>query len=232
MFRRLTIPALLVAAAIATTGCGRVVINNSSSTTTIGSAPYTEGSGNVATETRPLDAFHAISVDNGMTVFVKRGDAPSVAVTADDNLVSMISTTVENGTLVVTVQGSLTTHSPMRVDVTAAALDSVDQNGGTTVDVEDLSVERLTASVSGGSTLRAGGKVATLLLTAQSGSTADLRNVEAGTVQVSVRAGSTARVNAGDSITGECTTGSTLRVSGSASTAGVSADSGSTVTRE
>ena len=71
-----------------------------------------------------------------------------------------------------------------------------------------------------------------LVLTAQGGSTADLRNVEAGTVRVSVSTGSTAHVDAAGSITGECTTGSTLKVSGSGSTVGVSTDTGSTVIRE
>jgi hypothetical protein len=232
MSRRLYAP-LLIAAVLAVAGCGRVVINNSNSTTTIGSAPYTEGSGNVATVSRQLEPFHAVSVTNGMTVFVKQGDAPAVDVTADDNLVAMISTMVEDGALVITVNGSLTTHNPMRVSVTTVTpIDSVSQDGGTTVDIEDFSADAVTVSVSGGSTLRAGGKVANLELTAEGGSTADMRNVEAGVVQISLSTGSTAHVNVSQTITGECTTGSTLKLSGSASSAGVSRDTGSTVTRD
>jgi hypothetical protein len=232
MSRRSYAP-LLIAAVLAVTGCGRVVINNNTSTTTIGSAPYTEGSGNVATVTRQLEPFHAVSVTNGMTVFVRQGDAPSVDVTADDNLVPMISTTVEGGTLVVTVNGSLTTHNQMRVSVTTATpIDEVSQDGGTTVDIEDFSADTVTVTVSGGSTLRGGGKIGNLNLTTQGGSTADMRNVEAAAVQVSLSTGSTAHVKVSQSITGECTTGSTLKVSGSASTAGVSTDTGSTVARD
>jgi hypothetical protein len=232
MSRRLYVP-LLIAAALAVAGCGRVVINNSNSTTTIGSAPYTEGSGNVATVSRQLEPFHAVSVTNGMTVSVRHGDASSADVTADDNLVPMISTAVEDGTLVITVNGSLTTHNRMRVSVTTVTpIDSVSQDGGTTVDIEDFSADAVTVSVSGGSTLHAGGKVANLEIAADGGSTADMRNVETGAAQVSLSTGSTVHVNVSQSITGECTTGSTLKISGSASTAGVSKDTGSTVTRD
>jgi hypothetical protein len=234
MFRRLSATILLLAAAaLSFAGCGKVVMDNNTSTTTIGSAPYIEGSGTVTTETRQLDGFHAVSVTDGMTVFVKLGDAPSVDVTADDNLVGMISTGVQNGTLLVTVDGSLTTHNQMRVDVTTATpIDSVAQDGGSTVDIEDFSADAAVVSVSGGSTLRAGGKIATLQLRTQGGSTADMRNLKTTVATVSVDTGSTALVNVSESITGQCTTGSTLKISGAASTAGVTTDTGCTVAHD
>lgn len=231
--RGLLLSAALVAA-FAVSGCS-VVHNNSvnGSTMTIGSAPYTEGSGVVTTATRPLESFHAVSVENGLTIFVRTGTTAAAAVTADDNLVGMITTEVQDGTLRIRVSGSLTTHKQLKVEVTAAsAVDSVAQTGGSTMDVEDLSSDSVTASVDGGSTLRAGGRTANLQLTVDGGSTADLRNVETQAAQVQIDGGSTAFVKAQKSIAGTCNGGSTLKASGSAGVGTVAKDSGSTVAGE
>ena len=226
----LGLAALLAVAAVSLAGCG---LGFDWSDRTIGSGPYTTGSGHVVTATRQLASFHAISVSDGMTVSISAGDAPAVDVTADDNLVPLISTTVRDGALTIRVDGSLTTRDPIRLTVTAAtAVDSIVADSGSTVDAEDLGAPTLTVSISGGSTLHAGGSAATLEATVREGSTADMRNLRAATVRVSVSTGSTAHVDASDSIAGECNLGSTLRVSGSASTAGVSVDTGSTLTRE
>jgi predicted small secreted protein len=230
MSRRLYSAALLVAALLVA-GCGRSFFNDSQSNTMIGSGPYVQGSGKAATESRALGSFHALAVANGMTVTVKLGAAPSAEVTADDNLLGMILTTVEDGTLTVSVDGSLTTHNPLRVTVTApAGLDSIEQNGGTTVDFESAAGS-LEVSVNAGSTLRAGGKVSNLEVAVSSGSTADLRNVEAAVARVEVNSGSTARLNVSQSLSGRCAGGSTLFVSGSASLDAVGKDAGSTVRR-
>ena len=231
--RRTLLLAVVALAALTASACTVVHNNgNNGSTTTIGSAPYTEGSGKVTTQTRTLTSFHAVSVENGVTVFVKRGSADSADVTADDNLTTLIATDVQDGTLRIRVTGSLTTHNQLKVDVTATMLiDAITQTGGSTVDVEDLASDSLTASVDGGSTLRAGGRTANLRLTANGGSTADLQNVEARTAQVQVDGGSTAFVNARDAISGTCHGGSTLKVSGTADFDSVQKDAGSTVVR-
>jgi hypothetical protein len=231
MLRRLAPAALLAVALVA--GCGSTTFFNHESTTTIGSGPYVQGSGTIITQARALDAFHAIAVENGLYVTVVDGAAPSVDVTADDNLVGMITTTVEQGTLHISVEGSLTTHNGLRVRVIVpAALDAIDVNGGSTVDSEHLTGDSLAVTVNGGSTLRAGGKLADLRVSVDGGSTADLQNVEVATAEAEVNAGSTARLNVSASVTGRCSAGSTLKVSGGASIDQVESDTGSTVTRD
>jgi hypothetical protein len=229
------LPVLAVAVAtVAIAGCS-VIHDNSynGSTTQIGSAPYTEGSGAVASETRTVGTFHAVSVENGLTVTISRGTSASARVTADDNLLKMITTTVQDGKLSISVEGSLRTHDTLRVEVTApAALDSIAQTGGSTVDVEDLAGTSLAVSVDGGSTLRAGGRITNLQLTVAGGSTADLRNVESKTAQVSADGGSTAFVNVTETISGSCNGGSTLKVSGAAGLDAVEKDTGSSVVRD
>jgi hypothetical protein len=228
--RAVTLAALAIATTVATTGCSRVFDNNNGSTTTIGSAPYTEGSGKVVTETRPLAEFHAISVENGVTVFVRQGSPASVDVAADDNLTGLIATDVTGGALTVHVTGSLTTHNPIKLTVTSpTAVDDLRLDGGTTLDVEDLSSPSLHVSLDGGSTLRAGGTTNSLRADVDGGSTADMTNVTAKSAEASVNGGSTAILNVTDVVSGSCHGGSTLKVSGGADTAAVGKDTGSTV---
>jgi len=59
------------------------------------------GNGQTLVETREVDAFTALDVAASFDVEVTLGDAPSVTVTCDDNLLSLIVTTVNDGTLVI-----------------------------------------------------------------------------------------------------------------------------------
>ncbi len=223
----LTVLALVVAASAA--GCGRITFNGENNHS-IGSAPYTEGSGKVVTVTRALEDFTSVSVENGVTVFVRHGSASKVDVKTDDNLTGFIATDVRDGKLTITVTGSITTHNEIRLDVTSAReIAAVGANNGSTIDTEDVTAAQLDASVNNGSTLRAGGKTTALRLEVNNGSTGDLTNVEARTADVSVNNGSTAKVNASETVTGSCYSGSTLKVKGSASTAGLDKDASSTV---
>jgi hypothetical protein len=222
----------IVLAALVVSGCS-VVRNNGRNTTQIGSAPYTEGSGRTASETRGLAAFQAVSVENGLTVFVSRGARPSVRVTADDNLLAMIATEVSSGTLRISVEGNLRTHGKLEVEVTCAdRLESIAQSSGSTMDIEDVGPDAIAISVQGGSTLRAGGFAGTLQLDVSGGSTADLRNVQTQTAHVKVDGGSTALVRAASAIDGSCHGGSTVMVSGGADPSAVDRDSGSSVVRD
>ena len=134
------------------------------------------------------------------------------------------------GELTIRVTGSLTTHNQIRLTLTAALpTESIAVDGGSTLDVEDVSGPMLRVAAHGGSTLRAGGKTVSLEVEVGGGSTADLRNVEAKIADVAVDGGSTATLNVSDVVKGTCHGGSTLSVSGGADTAAVGKDSGSSI---
>ena len=202
-------------------------------TTRVGSPPYERGSGNVTTVSRSLDAFHAVSAAQGVRVSVSNGPSNGAIVTADDNLADNITTEVRDGTLHVEVSGSIETATPLAVSVTTStSLDGIIAGTGATVDTEDVSADALTVGVSTGASVRAGGRASSIDLSVNTGATADLRNVEAASALVHVGTGSTAYVNAGTSVHGDCIGGSTLHVRGAASTVDVATDVSSSVKRE
>jgi uncharacterized alkaline shock family protein YloU len=62
-----------------------------------------KGTGNVQTEKRTItEKFTKISVSRGLEVILEQGNSVTVEVEADQNLLSHITTKVENGTLVIT----------------------------------------------------------------------------------------------------------------------------------
>lgn len=220
-----------VVAAALLGGCSAINLDNN--TTRVGSPPYEKGSGTVATQTRELAAFHAISASQGVTVLVSSGSAAGATVRADDNLLDNVTTAVVNGTLRVEVRGSIETHNRLEVTVTAGGpIDALAADAGSSVDAESLDAGELSVAASSGSTVRGGGRAQSLHVTAAAGSTADLRNVEAGAVHVDASSGSTIRVNASGAVSGTCTAGSTVKVLGKPASVDVSADTSSTVGRE
>ncbi len=229
--------ALLAAVALAVAGCGGFggfggFGGSDNGTTRIGSEPYAIGSGKVVTEARNLATFHALHVEPGIAVIVTTGGQPTASITLDDNLISMIKTTVADGTLTITVDGGLETHHSPKVTVTAQQLDALAAASGSTIDWESVAGSSLTVTVATGSTVRAGGKTVALTVDARSGSTADLRNLTAEGATVHAGSGSTVHVNATHAVTGECTGGSTTIVHGHPATVTVSSDTSSTVKSE
>lgn len=67
-----------------------------------------EGNGNVITQTRDVDNdFDKVDVSRGLTVVLEQSDDYAVEVEADENLQEHISTTVENGTLIITADENI-----------------------------------------------------------------------------------------------------------------------------
>jgi hypothetical protein len=74
--------------------------------------PTTIGSGRFITVTRPVQGFSGISVSSAARAIVTQGAVESLEITAEDNIVPFIESTVVNGELVLGLRanaGSLTT---------------------------------------------------------------------------------------------------------------------------
>jgi hypothetical protein len=93
---------------------------------TLTACDQTTGSGNIVTETRKTGSFDAISVGGSFEVEVKMGDALSVTVEADDNIMKYIETRVSGNKLKISTEG-LHSYSNvhMKVYVTVPTLTSI-----------------------------------------------------------------------------------------------------------
>ena len=91
----------------------------------------------------------AVDLAGSSVLTVRVGSQQAVVVHADDNLIDLVTTDVEGGTLVVGTSGNFTTQSPMTVDVTVPTLETVVLSGSGVVTVEGVTAARLAVRAPG-----------------------------------------------------------------------------------
>lgn len=125
-----------------------------------GGGTRVNGSGNVTTETRQVGEFQAIATRGSINLVVRQAAKEAVEVRADDNLVPLIETVVEQRgdqrTLVIGLKKGHSIHSrnDMQVTVDAVKLVSVASSGSGDVRVENLQTPSFKLSLSGSSDAR------------------------------------------------------------------------------
>ena len=116
-----------------------------------------EGSGRSAAETRDVDAFSSVELAGSNDVVIRVGEAQSVVVTADDNLLDHVTTEVESGRLVIDNTGNFATKSPMSVEIGVPTIDALTLSGSGNIVADGLDVEILRATLPGSGTLTGSG---------------------------------------------------------------------------
>ena len=107
------------------------------------------GSGTSVTEYRSLPGFTGVEVLGTNNVVIHVGRPQTVAVTADDNLVSLVSTTVDAGRLVIGEPANFKTRTPMSVEITVPSLTAVVAGGDGQVLVDGVRSRALTVDLTG-----------------------------------------------------------------------------------
>ncbi|MEP7280576.1 MAG: head GIN domain-containing protein [Rubrivivax sp.] len=143
---RLLPPALLLVAACALIAFGVAP-------TPVQAAGSVVGSGTVATDTRRPGEFDAIAVGGGIDLTVRQAATAQLTLSADDNLLPLIETVVEGGTLKIRfARGqSIRTRAPVKVAVDAVRLRAIASSGSGDVKVERFETPALALSLSGSS---------------------------------------------------------------------------------
>ena len=138
-----------------------------------------QGSGVAASQTRALPSFTGLNLAGGNEVNVVVGAPQSVAVNADTNLISHVTTRVVAGTLVIGETGSFTSHAPMNVEVSVPSLTTLTLSGDGQISVTGISAPQLTVTVPGSGLLSASGTVTRLDVTLRGDGMAELSQLSA-----------------------------------------------------
>src|SRR5262245_59068665 len=119
------------------------------------------GSGAVTTETRPVSDFKAITLSGSGRLVVEQGEAESLTITADDNLLPLLTSEVKDGQLALGVKkgSSIRTSKEIVYKVTARSLEEVNVSGSGSVELKGLKGEQLRFELSGSGGLTAAGEV-------------------------------------------------------------------------
>jgi Protein of unknown function (DUF2807). len=110
-----------------------------------------KGSGVVKTESRDVSGFASISFRGVGKVAVRQSGRESLSVTAEDNILPVLETRVENGTLVIGIKNntSISPSKPIEYTVEVKDLQGVQLTGVGNLDGKDINVKRLSVSISG-----------------------------------------------------------------------------------
>jgi hypothetical protein len=147
----------------------------------------TRGSRIPATQARDVAAFDSVELAGSNNVLIRVGAKQSIVVRADKNLLDRVTTEVQSGQLVIAnIPGSLTTKSPMSVEVNVPTLNALKLTGSGNIVVNGIETESLKVTLPGNGTLTGTGTVKRLDVTVSGSGTVQFTRLIANDVQAVV----------------------------------------------
>ena len=122
------------------------------------------GSGRAATQAREAKGFNAVELAIPGRMEIVQGDKEGVTITADDNLIAEIETSVERESLRIRFRKGLNvrTQTPIRVTLHAKTLQAISLAGSGDVSAPSLNARDLALRISGSGDVQLGGKAESL----------------------------------------------------------------------
>ena len=132
-------------------------------TVNFGSNPNTTvGSGKVVTESRTISGVNAVVATGSGTLVVEQGDVESLTITADDNILPLLTSTVLGGKLTLGTRpnSSFSTRSDIVYKVTVKTLNEVGISGSANGTVTGVKADTFKVVLTGSGNLTASGSAA------------------------------------------------------------------------
>lgn len=107
------------------------------------------GSGRPVATARALPRFSRVELQGVGSVHIIVGRRTAVTVRGDDNIVPLVRTTVDNGTLVIAEHGSFSTKTPLTVAVSTPRLTGATLAGAGTMRVDGIGAPVFSAALDG-----------------------------------------------------------------------------------
>jgi hypothetical protein len=119
------------------------------------------GSGNVVSEPRSVNGFSAVTLNGVGKLIIEQTGTESLTVTADDNIVPLLTSEVRDGVLVLDVKPNtcITQAQELTYRVTVADVRAVTLGGAGDVDLQQISVDALDVAINGTGQVTAAGSV-------------------------------------------------------------------------
>jgi hypothetical protein len=163
------------------------------------------GGGPKVTQTRDVPSYHELGVAGGVNVDIVPGETQEVVVTGGKDIIDRVRTAVEDGILHISIKdhGIVIGSDPfddVRVQVSAAALDTIRVQGGADLNLGRIDRDKLTIEVEGGGDIDASGTVDDLTVNIAGSGDADLGELEARAAKIAVEGSGDAEVNVRDEL--------------------------------
>lgn len=136
------------------------------------------------TETRDVSGFTKISLANNIAAEITAGADFSFSVEGDDNLLKILSTTVEDGTLNVSLSEKFTRSTRVAVKISMPALAELEVSGASTAVVTGVKGDKVRLQANGITNIKASGEVKDFEAHAYGGSAIDAEALKTNTADV------------------------------------------------
>ena len=187
-----------LATAIIFAGCDVTVTTGGGS-----AANALQGSGTSKTEDREVTEFDSIVLYGAGTVNVSLGESPKLTVSADDNLLELIESKVEEGQLKIKPTESISAKSDLVYEITTNSLTKLVVDGAAKVNLNDVKGSDLTLEVNGAASASGSGEVDQLTIATKGASSVKLQELHAKTLNVKLAGAGSATVFASESVDAE-----------------------------
>jgi hypothetical protein len=175
-----------------------------------------KGEGQTVAESRTVATFQRVDTAFGIDVIVKTGPAQPIEVRAQSNILPLVTTVVESGTLHIGANQELNALVAVTVVISAPDVDAISLSGGADGTVTGFAGDHLDVAMSGGGDLTVAGTAATVSVEASGGSEAHLSDLAIGTLEVELSGGSTVLARVSDEVRGSASGGAHVTVIGDA----------------
>jgi Putative auto-transporter adhesin, head GIN domain len=180
--------------ALALPACGQINI------TVGGKGKAVTGSGTVASVNRDVPAFTAIETQGVGKLTLRVGEAQSIKITADDNLLQYLTSEVKNGVLVLKSSAAISTKNGIAYEITAPRIERLDNSGAISMNATGLMGAALTVNASGTGSIVLSGTVESLTASLSGVGSVDADKLTADRVSVDVSGVGSAAIRAEKSL--------------------------------
>lgn len=183
---KLPIISFLIALLFFSTGC---VVNDQITGVRYFDGSNVVGSGKLVSKVREAGQYSALVNHCSANINIRCGMPNELKVTAEDNLIDLITTSVVNGVLHISVKNNTRTSSAITLDIGVKNIQSVEVSGSGNVAIVGVSGNEFHALISGSGAITANGKVKDANYQIQGSGSIDCRSILANNV-VAVVSGS------------------------------------------
>lgn len=212
-----------------------------------------DGNGKVTTETRTVDNnFSKVDVSRGLTVTLEQASNYEVVVEADENLLTHITTHVENGTLIISTDQNIDEAKAKNVHVKLPSLTALTTTSGSSTSTKNtftgtdivvktssgsastlnFEIDNIKCEASSGSALTLKGKALQFNVAASSGSALNAKNLLVNDVKAEATSGSTLSVHPIISLKSHASSGSNITYVGDPKSVTKEESSGGSVSKQ
>lgn len=175
-----------------------------------------QGSGNLSSESRPVKGFHAIELAGSGDMEVVFGESESLVIEGDDNLLPLIETKVQGGTLVISTRPNTNINTRLGIyyKVTMKSLDALNLPGSGNITVDGLQAQSIKLDIPGSGTLTILGATDSVNATINGSGNILCGDLQSSSATVQINGSGLVEVNASESVSANINGSGTVQYHG------------------